>query len=143
MTETFASVWGAITDTPEESANMKVRADLMMAIVRRVRGWGVTQQTAARRLGITQPRLSELLGGKITKYSLDAVVSLADRSDLQVKVVAGPDLATKTRKGFIEKVRPHKAGGMIGTSSGKRRSDAMLTATTTKRSTRSRTKKSG
>jgi predicted XRE-type DNA-binding protein len=88
MTEPFASVWDAVTDTPEESANMKVRADLTMAIVRRVRGWGVTQQTAARRLGITQPRLSELLGGKITKFSLDALVSLADRSDLPVNVVA-------------------------------------------------------
>jgi predicted XRE-type DNA-binding protein len=53
--ETYASVWDAIEDTPEDAAAMKLRADVMIAITGKVRAWKVTQREAARRLGITQP----------------------------------------------------------------------------------------
>jgi predicted XRE-type DNA-binding protein len=90
MTQTFASVWDAIMDTPEEAAAMKVRSNLMMAIESMVRSWNVTQREAARRLGITQPRLNDLLKGKISNFSLDAPVSLAPIAGLQVEVNARP-----------------------------------------------------
>jgi predicted XRE-type DNA-binding protein len=85
--ETYASVWDAIEDTPEDAAAMKLRADVMIAITGKVRAWKVTQYEAARRLGITQPRLNELLKGKISKFSLDALMALAPRAGLTVKVV--------------------------------------------------------
>jgi predicted XRE-type DNA-binding protein len=59
MTKNFATVWDAIEDTPDAAAAMRMRADLMMSIGGMVRGWGKPQREAARRLGITQPRLNE------------------------------------------------------------------------------------
>lgn len=64
-TQTFANVRDAIEDTPEEAVAMTARSDVMMIITARVRSWKVTQRQAARRLGITQPRLNDLLKGHI------------------------------------------------------------------------------
>lgn len=88
--ETYASVWDAIEDTPEAAAHMRLRSELMMAVEREVRGWGLTQTEAARRLGVTQPRLNDLLRGKITKFSLDALVDLAARAGLAVRLALDP-----------------------------------------------------
>lgn len=109
MTTTTATVWDAIADTPEESVALKVRADLMIAIRGTVRGWDVTQQEAARRLGITQPRLSELLSGKIAKFSLDALVSVAHRAGLEVRVVCAPARTAAPRRTAAARQRPARA----------------------------------
>jgi predicted XRE-type DNA-binding protein len=63
-----------------------MRAELMIAIGESVEQWNVTQTDAAERLGITQPRLNALLRGKITRFSLDALVTLAHRAGLKPKV---------------------------------------------------------
>ncbi len=60
--EYYDSVWDAIEDTPEEALNMRLRSALMAKIAGRVREWDITQKEAASRLGITQPRLNDLLG---------------------------------------------------------------------------------
>ena len=93
MTETsgipgqvFASVWDALEDSPAEAANMRLRSELMISIQQQVAGWGLTQTAAAARLGITQPRLNDLLRGKVGKFSLGALVDLAARAGLQVRV---------------------------------------------------------
>jgi predicted XRE-type DNA-binding protein len=86
MTKTYATVWDAIEDTPEEAAAMKRRADVMIAITGKVERWKVTQREAAHRLGITQPRLNELLKGRVSRFSLDALMELADRAGLTVKI---------------------------------------------------------
>jgi predicted XRE-type DNA-binding protein len=62
--ETFASVWDAIEDTPAEAENMKLRSTLMMALEQHIRTKGWTQAEAARQLGVTQPRVSDLLRGR-------------------------------------------------------------------------------
>ena len=82
------NVWEALTDTPEEAANMTARSDLLLALQRAIEGWGVTQEAAAKRLGVTRPRVSDLLNGKIGKFSLDALVNLAARAGLTVEVRA-------------------------------------------------------
>jgi predicted XRE-type DNA-binding protein len=84
--ERFASVWDAIEPTPAEAAAMKARSELMMAIEGAVERWNVTQAQAAKRLKITQPRLNDLLRGKINKFSLDALVELAGHAGLKVSV---------------------------------------------------------
>ena len=85
----FDSVWDAIESSPAEAAGMKARSELMMAIRRVVDGWKITQAEAARRLGVTQPRLNDLLRGRINKFSLDALVDLAARTghSVQMKIV--------------------------------------------------------
>ena len=81
---TFASVWDAIEDTREAAANMQVRADLMIEVRRYVKGNKLTQAEAAKRLGITQPRLNDLLRGRIDKFSVDALVIMRARTGKQV-----------------------------------------------------------
>jgi predicted XRE-type DNA-binding protein len=83
---TFANVWDAIEDNREAAANMTMRSDVMIAVHNAVQGWKTTQAQAARRLGVTQPRLNDLLHGKINKFSLDTLLTLATRAGLKVKI---------------------------------------------------------
>ena len=64
--------WDALADTPREAANLKVRSELMSQIATLVRERGWTQVEAARRCGVTQPRLNDLLRGRLSRFSLDA-----------------------------------------------------------------------
>lgn len=82
----FTSVWDAIEPSPEEAASMKARSAVMLAVRKIVDGWDITQVEAAKRLGITQPRLNDLLRGRIDRFSLDALVDLASRAGLSVHV---------------------------------------------------------
>ena len=84
--EYFDSVWDAIEPSAAEAANMKARSSLMIAIQESVEGWSVTQSAAAGRLGLTQPRLNDLLRGRIDKFSLDALLNLASRAGLTVRL---------------------------------------------------------
>ncbi|WP_036184604.1 helix-turn-helix domain-containing protein [Marinobacter sp. ELB17] len=84
--ERFESVWDAIEDTPEEALNMRLRSELMIQITRRVKEWDVTQKEAAQRLGITQPRLNDLLNGRINKFGLDALVNLTGPAHFHVEL---------------------------------------------------------
>lgn len=82
----FKSVWDAIESSPAEAANLKARSDVMIAIREVVDNWKVTQADAAKRLGITLPRLNDLVRGRIDKFSLDALMNLAARAGLSVRV---------------------------------------------------------
>ena len=75
--ETFSDVFDALADTPTEAANMKARADLLAGIRERVTSWDLPQEQAASRLGLTRPRLNDLVRGKLDKFSLDALVNIA------------------------------------------------------------------
>ncbi len=83
---TFASVWDALEDTRAVAANMRMRAELMIEVQRYVAASGLTQSAAARRLGVTQPRLNDLLRGRIDKFSLDALVMMLARAGCRVAV---------------------------------------------------------
>ena len=83
---TFTSVWDAIEDNREMAANMRLRAELMVQIERHVRDSGLSQADAAKALGVTQPRLSDLLRGRIDKFSLDALVNMLGRAGKEVSV---------------------------------------------------------
>ena len=87
--ESFENVFDALMDTPEEAANMTLRSDLMRAIRREVQAWGGPQTAAAARLGVSQPRLNDLLRNRINKFSLDALVTLACRAGLTVRLDIG------------------------------------------------------
>lgn len=84
--DTFASVWDAIEDTPAEAENMKLRSELMMALEEHIRSQGWTQAETARRLRVTQPRVSDLLRGKINLFGLDTLVNLVVAAGLHVEM---------------------------------------------------------
>lgn len=80
MTErgkTDASVWEALADTPEQAANLQARADLMRQIAEMIQAEGWKQVEAAGRCGVTQPRINDLLRGRVSRFSLDALVNIA------------------------------------------------------------------
>lgn len=84
--ERFASVWDAIEDTPEEAENMKLRAALMSALKAHIARADLTQTKAAKLFGVTQPRVSDLMRGKIDLFALDALVNMAAAAGLHVEM---------------------------------------------------------
>lgn len=84
--ETYDSVWDALADTEQEAANLKARSELLLGIRKVVNAWGLPQGEAAKRLGLTRPRLNNLLGGKLAKFSLDALVNIATSAGLRLRI---------------------------------------------------------
>jgi predicted XRE-type DNA-binding protein len=87
--ETFASVWDAVADTPAEAANLRARSQLMQKIADIVNENGWKQAEAARRCGVTQPRVNDLLRGRVSRFSLDALVNIATALGREVHVEIG------------------------------------------------------
>ena len=84
--ESYDSVWDAISDTPEQAANLRARAELMQKITAIVKESGWTQAEAARHCSVTQPRMNGLLRGRVSRFSLDALVNLATALGRRVRV---------------------------------------------------------
>ena len=82
----FENVWDALEDNSAMATSMTMRSDILIVLQQQVASWKVTQVEAARRLQITQPRLNDLLRGRIAKFSLDTLVDLADRADIHVRL---------------------------------------------------------
>ena len=85
-TKRFTSVWDAIEDTPEEAENMKVRSQLMVQLKSHITKSGLNQGDAAKVFGITQPRVSDLMRGKINLFGIDALVNMAAKAGLHVEL---------------------------------------------------------
>lgn len=83
-TQTFKSVWDAIENTPEEAENMKLRSALMRDLQRHIGSRGWKQAEAAEVFHVTQPRISDLLRGKINLFSLDTLVNMVAAAGLHV-----------------------------------------------------------
>ena len=73
----YASVRDALADTAEEAANLRLRSALMQQIAAIIGKSGWTQAEAAERCNVTQPRINDLLRGRISRFSLDALVNIA------------------------------------------------------------------
>ena len=84
--ESYDSVWDALADTPEQAANLRTRAELMQQISAIVKANGWTQTEAARRCGVTQPRINDLLRGRVSRFSLDALVNIATAIGRRVRI---------------------------------------------------------
>ncbi len=84
--EQFNSVWDAIEDTPEEAENMKLRSALMSALKEHITSKGLSQAQTAKLFGITQPRVSDLMRGKINLFGIDALVNMVAAAGLHVEM---------------------------------------------------------
>lgn len=76
MTKEFKSVWDALE--PSQSANIKLRSELMIQISEYVKKSGLTQAQAAKKLNTTQPRLNDVMKGRIDKCTVDRLVNMLD-----------------------------------------------------------------
>jgi predicted XRE-type DNA-binding protein len=84
--ESYASVWDALADTPEEAANLRLRAELMDKISALINANHWTQAEAAAHCGVTQPRINDLLRGRISRFSVDGLVNIASALGQRVHV---------------------------------------------------------
>jgi predicted XRE-type DNA-binding protein len=82
----FANVWDAIEDTPAQAENMKLRSALIMALKDHIDRAGLSQSEAAGLLGVTQPRISDLMRGKIELFGLDTLVNMIGAAGLHVEM---------------------------------------------------------
>lgn len=82
----FASVWEAIEDTPEQAENMKLRSVLMTALKDHLTRAEMSQADAAKLFGVTQPRVSDLVRGKINLFALDALVNMVSAAGLHIEM---------------------------------------------------------
>jgi len=80
----FASVWDALEDTPETATNLKLRARLMRQLRDYLTRAGMTQGNAAKLFGVTQPRVSDLMRGKVDLFTIDALVNMAAAAGLHI-----------------------------------------------------------
>ena len=84
--ERYASVWDAIAETPVQAANLRARAELMRQIAALVKRQDWTQTEAASRCGVTQPRINDLLRGRVSRFSLHAQVNISTARGCRVRV---------------------------------------------------------
>ncbi len=82
----FENVWDAIEDTPAQAANMRLRSQLMMVLRDHIEREGLTQVRAAAILGVTQPRVSDLMRGRIDLFAIESLVTMLAAAGLQVDV---------------------------------------------------------
>jgi predicted XRE-type DNA-binding protein len=82
----FSNVWDAIEDTPAQAENMKLRSTLMMALKDHITQTGLSQSETAKLLEVTQPRVSDLMRGKIELFSLDTLVNMIAAAGLHVEM---------------------------------------------------------
>ena len=79
-------MWDALADTPEQAANLRARAELMRQIAAVIETSGWKQAEAAAHCGVTQPRINDLLRGRVSRFSLDALVNIATAIGRRVHV---------------------------------------------------------
>lgn len=94
----FTSVWDAIEDTPQQAASMRARSELAMALQHWVRSEGLTQAAAARLFGVTQPRVSDLVRGRLHLFSMDTLIDMASAAGLAPHVSLKKPKAHKQKR---------------------------------------------
>lgn len=82
----FDSVWDAIEDSAQEAAAMRARADLMLQLQVHLRKRRLTQMEAAKVLKVAQPRVSDLMRGRIDLFSTDMLIEMLGRLGAKVTV---------------------------------------------------------
>jgi predicted XRE-type DNA-binding protein len=82
----YDSVWDAIEKTPAQAENLKLRSSLMLALKKHIEREGLSQTEAAKVFGVTQPRISNLMHGKIEVFGLDMLVNMLSAAGLRVSM---------------------------------------------------------
>ena len=86
MSQKFKSIWDALEETPAQAENMKLRSSLMMAISEYVKKSKLTQKEVAKQMGTTQPRLNDVIKGRIEKCTVDRLVNMLATVGYKVEV---------------------------------------------------------
>jgi len=115
----FVSVWDAIEGTHEEAENTKLRSALVMALKAHLARTDLSQAQIAKLIGVTQPRVSDLMRGKIDLFDLDALVNMAAAAGLRARtlrsirgeeIVIRAELGRRSNESHLRQIR----GGNLG-----------------------------
>jgi predicted XRE-type DNA-binding protein len=102
--QTFTSVWDAIEDTPQAAASMKARSTLLMELANVIQKRSMSQSEAAEFFGVTQPRISDLVRGKIDLFSLDTLMNMASTAGMSPVVKLSKPKALPVRRSIKKQV---------------------------------------
>ncbi|MHB8837436.1 MAG: helix-turn-helix domain-containing protein [Gemmatimonadaceae bacterium] len=89
---TLGNVFADLGFSAAEAENLKVRADLMGRLAKVIEARALTQAQAARLFGVSQPRVSDLMRGKIGRFSVDTLIEMLGHAGIAVNVT------TRTRR---------------------------------------------
>lgn len=84
-----ANVFRDLGFSAEEATNLKIRSDLMIRLSKVIETRGLTQAQAANVFGVTQPRISDLVRGKIDRFSIDTLIAMLGHAGVRVQIVVG------------------------------------------------------
>ncbi len=90
---TTGSVFDALDNSPTKALNLRIRADLMIRITRLIEQRGLSRARSAKLFGVTQPRISDLIRGKIGRFSVDALMAMLWRAGFDVQLTVEPKAA--------------------------------------------------
>lgn len=90
LTRSTGNVFADLGFEPEEAESLKIRATLMSTVARLITERGLTQKAAAELFGVTQPRISDLVRGKIELFSIDTLVNMLSRAGVRVELIVPP-----------------------------------------------------
>ncbi len=108
MTKSSGNVFADLGFSAEEAQNLQLRSQTMMAVAKWYEASGLTQAQAAKALGVTQPRLNQVLKGKINEFSLDALVNMATRAGMCVGLTIKSAPKVRTVQTRPAPARPRK-----------------------------------
>jgi predicted XRE-type DNA-binding protein len=95
LTRSSGNVFRDLGFGPEEAQHLLVRSELMVKIEKRLRARGLTQAEAATIMGVSQPRVSDLLRGKIGLFSTDSLIDMLATLGVTVRIAFA---ASKSRR---------------------------------------------
>lgn len=90
ITRSTGNVFADLGFGQEEAKHLLIRSTLMSAVGQLIEERGLTQAAAAKLLGVTQPRISNLVRGRIDLFSIDTLVEMLDRAGVGVEVAISP-----------------------------------------------------
>ena len=80
------NVFADLGFSAEQARHLQIRSDLMIELSRFITAHGLTQANAARKFGVSQPRVSDLVRGKIDRFSIDTLVAMLGHAGVEVVV---------------------------------------------------------
>ncbi|MEA2735327.1 MAG: hypothetical protein QOE14_1778 [Humisphaera sp.] len=86
VTESSGNVFLDLGFPPEEAQNLLIRSELMLRVRRVIEDRKLTQAKAAKLLGVTQPRISDLVRGRIGKFSIDMLITMLTRAGIRIRI---------------------------------------------------------
>jgi predicted XRE-type DNA-binding protein len=86
MKQSSENVFRDLGFPPEEAANLKIRSMLMVELKKHIQDEKLSQKQAAKKFGVSQPRISDLVRGKIALFSVDTLISMLTHAGLKVDV---------------------------------------------------------